>query len=169
MLAKSRERLPKHAIAENFAGRVLKLAAPDLSDEHFTVDGTRIEAGARQKSFSARTAPIMGMVRTSTGHSGRTTQQSTTDPDAKLYRKRSKAESKLSYLGHTLGSDTAGASTREDEEILAEMAQTVGVSRSPVIREAVQASAEQLKSLREKRWDTIEILTLPSLATLSGT
>jgi hypothetical protein len=30
-------------------------------------------------------------------------------------------------------------------------------------REAVQASAEQLKSLREKRWDTIEILTLPSV------
>jgi hypothetical protein len=49
------------------------------------------------------------------------------------------------------------------------MAPTVGVSRSSVSREAVQASAEQLKSLREKRWDTIEILTLPSLATLSGT
>ena len=41
------------------------------------------------------------------------------------------------------------------------MAQTVGVSRSSVSREAVQASAEQLKSLREKRWDTIEILALP--------
>ena len=46
------------------------------------------------------------------------------------------------------------------------MAQTVGVSRSSS-REAVQASAEQLKSLREKRWDTIGILALPSLAHLS--
>ena len=36
------------------------------------------------------------------------THQSTTDPDAKLYRKSSNAESKLSYLGHMLGSDTAG-------------------------------------------------------------
>jgi hypothetical protein len=49
------------------------------------------------------------------------------------------------------------------------MAQTVGVSRSSVSREAVQASAEQLRSLREKLWDTIEILPLPSLASLSGT
>jgi hypothetical protein len=46
------------------------------------------------------------------------------------------------------------------------MAQTVGVSRSSVSRQAVQASAEQLKSLREKRWDTIEILALPSVASL---
>ena len=44
-----------------------------------------------------------------------------------------------------------------------------GVSRSSVSREAVQGSAGQLKSLREKRWDTIEILALPSLVTLSGT
>jgi hypothetical protein len=36
------------------------------------------------------------------------TEQSTTDPDAKVYRKSSNAESKLSCLGHTLGSDTAG-------------------------------------------------------------
>jgi hypothetical protein len=42
------------------------------------------------------------------------------------------------------------------------MARTVGVSRSSVSREAVQASAEQLKSLREKRWDTIETFALPS-------
>ena len=35
--------------------------------------------------------------------------------------------------------------------------------------ESVQASAERLKSLREKRWDTIEILALPSVARLSGT
>jgi hypothetical protein len=49
------------------------------------------------------------------------------------------------------------------------MAQTVGVSRSSVSREAVQASAEQLKSLREKRWESIEILALPSLPSLCGT
>jgi hypothetical protein len=44
------------------------------------------------------------------------------------------------------------------------MAQTVDVSRSSASREAVQVSAEQSKSLREKRWDIIEILALPSLA-----
>ena len=49
------------------------------------------------------------------------------------------------------------------------MAQTARVSRRSVSREAVQASAEPLKSLREKRWDAIEILALPSVASLSGT
>ena len=49
------------------------------------------------------------------------------------------------------------------------MAQAVGVPRSSVSRKEVQSSAEQLKSLREKRWDIIEILAFPSLATLSGT
>ena len=64
--------------------------------------------------------------------------------------------------GTRWGAILRGVSTREYEEVLPEMAQTVGVSRSSVSREAVQASAEQLKSLREKRWDTIEILALPS-------
>ena len=41
--------------------------------------------------------------------------------------------------------------------------------KSKTIRPGVQVSAERLKSLREKRWDTIEILALPSLASLSGT
>ncbi|HTA44393.1 MAG TPA: hypothetical protein VK789_18215 [Bryobacteraceae bacterium] len=49
------------------------------------------------------------------------------------------------------------------------MAQAVGVPRSSVSRKEVQSSAEQLKSLREKRWDTIGILALPSVASLPGT
>ena len=55
----------------------------------------------------------------------------------------------------TLGSD-------EYKEVLSEMAQAMGVSRSSASREAVQASAEQLRSLREKRWDIVEILALPA-------
>jgi hypothetical protein len=51
VFTKNRERLLKHAIAENFFGRVSKLAEPHLSDEHFTVEGTLIEAWASQKSF----------------------------------------------------------------------------------------------------------------------
>jgi transposase len=54
VFAKNRERRLKHAIAENFFGPVLRLAEPHLSDEHFTVDGTLIEAWASQKSFRSK-------------------------------------------------------------------------------------------------------------------
>ncbi len=53
-----------------------------------------------------------------------------------------------------------GVSTREYQEVLPQMAETVGVSRSAISRQAIEASAEQLKTLREKRWDTVEILVI---------
>jgi transposase-like protein len=53
-----------------------------------------------------------------------------------------------------------GISTREYDEVLPKMAETVGVSRSSVSRQIIEASAEQLKTLREKRWDTTEILVI---------
>src|SRR6202051_2647516 len=49
--SKNRERLLKEEIAESFFQRVLERARPFMSDEHFTVDGTLIEAWASQKSF----------------------------------------------------------------------------------------------------------------------
>src|SRR5450830_1311514 len=51
VFSKNRDRLLNHVIAEAFFTRVLKLAQPYLSDEHFTVDGTLLEAWASQKSF----------------------------------------------------------------------------------------------------------------------
>jgi hypothetical protein len=42
---------------------------------------------------------------------------------------------------------------------LPKMAETVGVSRSAVSRQAIEASVEQLKQLQERRWDQVEILT----------
>jgi putative transposase len=61
---------------------------------------------------------------------------------------------------HMLGALLRGVSTREYDEVLPEMAATVGVSRSSVSRQAIEASAEQLRALREKRWDAIEILVI---------
>jgi transposase len=49
--SKNRERLLKEEVAETFFQRVLKRARPFMSDEHFTVDGTLIEAWASPKSF----------------------------------------------------------------------------------------------------------------------
>ncbi|HSL69599.1 MAG TPA: IS256 family transposase [Longimicrobiales bacterium] len=61
---------------------------------------------------------------------------------------------------YMLGALMRGVSTREYDEVLPQMAETVGVSRSSVSRQAIEASAEQLKTLREKRWDTVEILVI---------
>ena len=54
VFSKNRERLLNEEIAEAFFQRVLKIAQPYLSDEHFTVDGTLIEAWASHKSFRPR-------------------------------------------------------------------------------------------------------------------
>jgi putative transposase len=59
-----------------------------------------------------------------------------------------------------LGALLRGVSTREYHEVLPKMAATVGVSRSAISRQAIEASVEQLKQLQERRWDKIEILVI---------
>jgi putative transposase len=61
---------------------------------------------------------------------------------------------------HMLGALLRGVSTREYHEVLPQMAETVGVSRSAISRKAVEASAEQLKQLQERRWENVEILVI---------
>jgi transposase-like protein len=61
---------------------------------------------------------------------------------------------------HMLGALLRGVSTREYQEVLPQMAETVGVSRSAISRKAVEASAEQLKKLQERRWENVEILVI---------
>jgi transposase len=100
---KNRERLLNQEIARSFFRRVVERAAGLMSDEHFTVDGTLIEAWASQKSFQRNDGKpdgdgtnFRGQTRTNQTHA------STTDPDAKLYRKSTGAESRLAFLGHLL-------------------------------------------------------------------
>src|SRR5215813_7771231 len=61
---------------------------------------------------------------------------------------------------HLLGTLLRGVSTREYQEVLPTMAETVGVSRSAISRKVVEASAEQFQALQERRWDGIEILVI---------
>ena len=61
---------------------------------------------------------------------------------------------------HMLGALMRGVSTREYYEVLPQMAQTVGVSRSAISRKVVEASIEQLQQLQERRWDKVEILVI---------
>jgi putative transposase len=59
-----------------------------------------------------------------------------------------------------MGALLRGVSTREYAEVLPEMAETAGVSRSSVSRQAIEGSVEQLRQLRERRWDKAELLVL---------
>jgi putative transposase len=61
---------------------------------------------------------------------------------------------------YMLGALLRGISAREYHEVLPKMAETVGVSRSAVSRQAMEASIEQLKQLQERRWDEVEILVI---------
>lgn len=108
VFTKNRERLLKQAIAESFFRRVLKLAEAHLSDEHFTVDGTLIEAWASQKSFRRKDGGSTDGEDFHGHQRSNQTHESKTDPDAKLYRKSSGSEARLSYLGHTLVENRSG-------------------------------------------------------------
>ena len=105
VFTKNRERLQEGDVFQKFMTKLLKheKVKPLLSDEHFSVDGTLIEAWASHKSFKPKQAKkdddgsnFHGQLRKNDTH------QSTTDPEAKLYRKADGREAKLSYMGHAL-------------------------------------------------------------------
>jgi transposase len=110
--SKNRERLLNSDVAEEFFQQVRAQAEQLdlLSDEHFTVDGTLIEAWASQKSFQPKTGgdaePAAEGRNPEVNFRGEqrsnATHQSTTDPEARLYKKAKGHEAKLGYLGHVL-------------------------------------------------------------------
>lgn len=59
-----------------------------------------------------------------------------------------------------MGALLRGVSTRQYEEVLPEMAATAGVSRSSISRQAIEGSVEQLRQLRERRWDKTDLLAI---------
>ena len=104
VFTKNRDRLLNEAIAGRFFQHVVERAQPYMSDEHCTVDGTLIEAWASQKSFQPKDGPPAagGTANFHGQRRSNLTHASTTDPDAKLYRKTSNGEARLAYLGHLL-------------------------------------------------------------------
>jgi transposase len=113
VFTKNRQRLLAGEVAEGFLAAVLEQARQRglLSDEHFTVDGTLIEAWAGHKSFKRKDHPDQQTPPDDPGnpsvdfHGERRrndTHQSTTDPEARLARKGAGKEAKLSYAGHVL-------------------------------------------------------------------
>ena len=110
--SKNRDRLLESAIARGFFDAVLAQARDQglTSDEHFSVDGTLIEAWAsmksvRRKDGSDEPPPGGGRNPDRDFHGEKRTNEthgSTTDPEAKLFRKGKGKEAKLCYMGHAL-------------------------------------------------------------------
>jgi Transposase DDE domain/Serpin (serine protease inhibitor) len=101
--SKNRDRLLTSDVAQQFFAEVNKHARRFMSDEHFTVDGTLIQAWASQKSFRSKDGSDDGDGANFHGQKrSNETHESTTDADARLYKKSYGKESKLSYLGHAL-------------------------------------------------------------------
>ena len=115
VFSKNRDRLLGGRVAESFFAKILEQASNRglLSNEHFTVDGTLIEAWASQKSFQPKdkseptakppedggsnpAVDFRGQKRTNETHESRT------DPDARLYRKGQNVGAVLCYMGHAL-------------------------------------------------------------------
>ena len=102
VFSKNRERVLNQEVAQEFFRRVLVQAKPYMSDEHFTVDGTLIEAWASQKSFQRKDGGDEDPGQFRGGKRTNDTHASKTDPEARLYRKGVGQEAKLGYLGHVL-------------------------------------------------------------------
>lgn len=118
---KNRPRLDEHQLTKAFFDAVVDEAlTANLCSEHFSVDGTLIESLASAKSFQPTDAKddepqdtngfkprnaevdFHGQKRTNATH------RSTTDPEAKLYRKSKGQEAKLSHMGHVLNENRHG-------------------------------------------------------------
>lgn len=159
VFTKNRDRLLTQEIARSFFRRVVERAQTFMSDEHFTVDGTLIDAWASQKSFQPKDGPRDGDGRNFHGQTRKNdTHASTTDPDAKLYRKSNNAEARLAYLGHLLMENRHGL-------IVQAMAtQADGRAERTAGLAMLQAHAKAAPSTRrtigaDKNYDTADFVT----------
>jgi transposase len=160
VFSKNRDRLLEGDIAEKFFDQVLGQArtADLLSDEHFSVDGTMIEAWASQKSFQRKdggdqkpkddpgnpTVDFHGEKRSNETH------ESTTDPDSRLARKSGGHEARLAYCGNVM------IENRHGLVVDAELVQCNGTAE----RDAAMLMAERLEGTQrvtiaaDKGYDT---------------
>ncbi len=119
VFSKNRDRLFENEVIESFFTEVMRQADRQglLSKEHFSVDGTLIQAWASQKSFRPKDGsndqtPNGGGRNAQADWKGKPrsndTHASTTDPEARLYRKSNNTASILSYQGHVLMENRSG-------------------------------------------------------------
>jgi transposase len=117
VFSKNRDRLLEADVARKFLAELVahKEVRALLSDEHFSVDGTQVAAWASMKSFVAKDgsgeppAPGRNGERDFHGEKrSNATHASTTDPEAKLYKKGQGKEAKLSFIGNVMTENRNG-------------------------------------------------------------
>ena len=127
VFTKNRERLIAGAVSQHLLDAVLVEARSHdlLSEEHFTVDGTLIQAWAAARSFNPKAdppAPGAG-----SGHNGevllRDKVESKTDPDARLYKKASADKAVPAYQGHALTENRNGLVVAGEASLAATIAE----------------------------------------------
>lgn len=162
---KNRDRLLDHQIIEQLFTEVVELARKQdlLSDEHFSVDGTLLQAWASQKSFRPKgtsgdeggqgggrnqESDFRGESRSNDTH------ESTTDPDARNYKKSNGGEAKMAYLGHTLMENRNGLIVK------AQVSQADGKAERRVGIEMIEAlEGKKRRTLgADKNYDTAEFV-----------
>jgi transposase len=166
VFSKNQERFLDSDLAAAFFARILKQAAAAglLSDEHFTVDGTLIEAWASLKSFRPKDTPppegggrnpevdFHGEKRLNRTHA------STTDPEARLFKKGKGKEARLCFMGHVLMENrhglvvsprlTAATGTAEREAAVGLVEAVPGRHRITVGGDKAYDTQEFVQSLR---------------------
>jgi transposase len=167
---KNRARLLQGHVDERFFNAILGEAREKglLSEEHFTVDGTLIEAWASQKSFQRKDRPkpptddpgnadvaFRGEKRTNDTH------ESKTDPQARLFRKARGHEAKLCYMGHVLmenrnglavgGVATIASGYSEREAALELLSEQPGNGRWTLGADKAYDEGDFVRGLREAR------------------
>ena len=153
--SKNQERLLKHHVATSFFTAVVELAKQEgwASQEHFTVDGTLIEAWASLKSFASKgqkpesndpdkgnpTVDFHGEKRSNSTH------QSTTDPEARLAKKSQGKEAKLCFGAHALMENRSGLCM--DLRIEDAVAKTEGEVAQELLRDHTQIHQARPKTV----------------------
>jgi transposase len=164
VFTKNRERLIAGEVSERLLLAVVEQAHARqlLSEEHFTVDGTLIQAWANRRSFKEKSDPPTR----GTGVGGkkllRDTHESATDPEARLYKKSAAAAAVPSYLGHVLTENrnglvvraraTQSSTTAEREAALAMLDRMTAGRADPITLGADKAYQDDafLKDLRRR-------------------
>jgi transposase len=177
VFTKNRDRLLEAEVARKFLSELVnhKEVRVLLSGEHFSVDGTQIAAWASMKSFQAKDGssepPSSGRNGERDFH-GETrsndTHASTTDPEAKLYRKGKGKEAKLSYIGNAMTENRHGLVVETElgsasGTIEREAAKTMIVRRSPGSRR-ITLGADKAYDAREFVDELRELNVTPHLA-----
>ena len=149
---KNRDRMMAGEVSQRLLTAVLKQAEAHqlLSEDHFTVDGTLIQAWASRKSFVPKDKPP----KKGSGWGGkkllRDTHESKTDPEARLYKKSTASESRPSYLGHIMIENRQGLV----------VAACATQSSTTAEREAALALLDQWGRTGEKREQQTRPITL---------